>query len=188
MRRLPSILGLLAALTGTAAADPVATEGEESPPAPPAAPDAAPADDIPTTGRPHIYYALGTTTTLIDAETFLLGGQLEVGKPSKKWSSVWWKAHLARYALTDEDYKTDSFTELGAGGELRRCRWPALTCGGIGVVLAGTIEDDGDLSGVLVPYIDGELGIGQLAIRLGLEGRVGKALGVGVSAGLVLRL
>lgn len=149
-------------------------------------------DDVeaPTTGDhvPRYYIAGGMAGVTTDDATMLGSYRLQAGKPVI--GPLWVTAHLARSVEIEPDVMDPDAahaTELGGGMELRRCRFPWFVCGAVGVNAALVIDDHGDVTPALLPHVDGEIGVGNLALRLGLEARYGKDSGVGASTAIVLR-
>ena len=145
---------------------------------------------------PRYYIAGGVSAIASDAETMIGSYRLQAGTPIV--GPLWVTAHLGRSVVFrgDEDAELDPelmdpatahTTELGGGVELRRCRYPWFVCGAVGVNAAIVIDDHGEVTEALLPHIDGEIGMGNLALRLGLEGRYGRDSGVGASTAIVLR-
>jgi hypothetical protein len=137
---------------------------------------------------PRYYIAGGVSGVSTDAATMLGSYRLAAGKPVI--GPLWVTAHLARSVEIEPDVMDPGAahaTEVGGGMELRRCRFPWFVCGAVGVNAAFVIDDHGEVTPALLPHLDGEIGMGNLALRLGLEGRYGKDSGVGASTAIVLR-
>lgn len=145
---------------------------------------------------PRYYIAGGVSAIASDGETMIGSYRLQAGKPIV--GPLWVTAHLGRSVVFtgDEDPALDPAlmdpgtahtTEFGGGVELRRCRYPWFVCGAVGVNAAVVIDDHGEVTEALLPHLDGEIGMGNLALRLGLEGRYGRDSGVGASTAIVLR-
>jgi hypothetical protein len=166
------ILACYLGMSATAVADP---EGESS-------------GTVQPEGPPRFYIAGGAEGVWVDSATMVGSYKLDGGMPVI--GPLWARAHLARTTVFGDESNAEMdihATELGGGLELRRCRWPWFVCGAVGVDAAAVIDDDGHLGTVLLPHLDGEIGLGNLALRLGLEGRFGREQGIGASTSIVVR-
>ncbi len=173
--RVSLAVGLVLIVSGTAAADPDGRAPESR-------------DEIKAHGPPRVYVAGGGAALFVDGETWVTWLGVDAGTPLA--GPLWVTGRIGRAAVLVSGEEVDSnihSTEVGAGLELRTCPWPWLACAAVGLSATTVIDDDGHVGIAAWPYLEGEIGLGAIALRAGLVGRFGREGGVGTSSSIVLR-